>query len=160
VDAYCTIADIFSFAPEMRTEQDAGTVADTTRIIYVKQATIDVKNALQGQYNLTQVEAQLTLNNLDVIRDMAAMRAAWIILSTYQLGKNGDTRMAYLEKRFIQYKRLIAKGSVRCNDGTYLSAINVVDTVVSPIPRELEEVYRDGDRLGLPRFEFSSPGLN
>jgi hypothetical protein len=152
VDAYCTVSDILDFAPEMRTEADAGTVAADTRLVYVKQATIDVKNALQGQYDLTEVEAQLTLNNLNTIKNMTAIRGAWIMLSTFQLGKNGEPRMAFLDKRFIQYKRLIAKGSVRCEDGTYLSAVNVVQNVPSPIPRELEEIYRFGPRMGVPSF--------
>lgn len=154
MDSYCTVADLFTFAPELRNEVDAGTILADTRAVYIKQGTIDVKNALQGQYTLDDVETQLTASNLDTIRDMTAIRSAWIAISTFQLGKSGDSRMGFLDKRYIIYKQLIAKGSLRCNDGTYLSAVNIVQDLPSTLPRALQEVYRDGPRLGIPTTAF------
>ena len=151
-DKWCIIADVLDQAPEFQSDSIAGVIPAEAIEREITRATLYVRVKVAGRYSLTMIEAGLTADTLQSIKDITAVKAAYFLIASHNLGTNADKRLAALQQKLDEGYDNIANGGLYYNDGSLVPTRNapIAVSLANSIPTSLGELYKDGDRYAQP----------
>ncbi len=157
LNAWCTIRDVFDKAPELENEQELGTFQPEDLDRFIAEGTQRTLNDISGRYDHNTIVGATISTIPTVLRNMASLHTAILILIRYQLG-SADARVGSLQKSLDLYIQLAYNGSLRGDDGEILTkalAGGPVNSTVTPDSPNTKDIFLPGStRLGVQDVEL------
>ncbi len=152
MDQFCTAGDIERIIPEVQADAEFEQIESGIMTEYIKEGTILLKAAIRARYPLDQFASPPSAlpppeGLPGMVRRYCALITAAIIMKTRQLAEGRDEQILE-QKRF--YAALATGGNLLDNEGESLLTINGPVTDLAPLSTELEPIYSEEKRRGVP----------